>query len=852
MNREQRQRAHRQVSIDWILDYILDRTWLNAGAPPKIKAKGPGWRVGVFRSGTGTGKSTVFPPYLYTKFYEKLGIKKNIICTQPTIVTATDIPYQVALYNPNMILGETIGYQTGSYVRKPVRGVLFATIGILLQHLKQYKDDDDAFMKLYSFIIIDEIHNRSIETDSVLFHLRNFLERNYDNPECPYVILTSGTFEPEEYMEYFGCPPESFLDIRGASFPITEHFTKFPVSNYLAYIVDLVEKLHIDNVADIAGDGDKLRDIMVFVQGSAPIKKIVNAVHKLNAEVFSKGLAAAQDHLKGVEIKYPGVLGGKGDEDPTTGLYICPITLMSENIQKGARDYQNLFSDIRTVVTPIYSFVGDEPDEVIKYVPASRRLVVATNSAETGLTIDTLKYCIDSGFVQESQFNPNFGTSALMNKNITRANSTQRRGRVGRKGPGHFYACYSKETFDAMPAMPFPDIIKADISTLILDTIISETGTDLIQVDREKVTKSSFQLNQLDQWWYEIKHKKPFVASDLYLIQYPAADSMSYSMEKLHGLGFIDHEYKPTLFGIKGSQFRKVSLENIRMILAGFHHGANILDLITITCFLQAGHKLGIKKDRYKPRNPFGLPMADMEKYFAYAIADEFIEYIFIWNDFMTEVERLGKVVEQAVSRGDDRGLSGNGDGGRMGPGGDGSDGETKKTGSGRVSAALSDWAKENGFNIDVLMRIVSARDEVIGDLLNIGINPFYNGLGMPRGKYNLTKILKDNFMDGLEEVKKIKHCIYEGYRFNLYIWNAGLRAYVSNYGHNKVTLDKSKLIRPLVPTEGIQQIRPQKIILSHVMIQTSGTDRGMYEFKGADISVMDGYVDVDVEFLNH
>ena len=84
MSKEQKKKLTTMRSIDWIIEYLVDRAW-DRKTPPKVRIKGPGSRVGVFRSGTGTGKSTVFPPAIYNMFYEERGVKKNIICTQPTI-----------------------------------------------------------------------------------------------------------------------------------------------------------------------------------------------------------------------------------------------------------------------------------------------------------------------------------------------------------------------------------------------------------------------------------------------------------------------------------------------------------------------------------------------------------------------------------------------------------------------------------------------------------------------------------------------------------------------------------------------------------------------------------------------
>lgn len=819
MTKEQKLKLKTQRSIDWIIEYLIDRSW-DRKTPPKIKIKGPGSRVGIFRSGTGTGKSTVFPPYIFAEFYEKRGLKKNIICTQPTIATATDIPFQIAMYNANLKIGDTIGYQTGSLVRKPNKGVLFATIGILLQHLKILSDKD--FMQKYSFIIIDEIHLRSVETDTTLFYLRRFLERNYEDPDCPFVILTSGTFEPEDLMNYFDCPKDAFLDIVGSTFPIQDNYTKFDVTDYMTYAVDLAEKIHVENVADITSSSS-FRDILIFVQGGAQITEICDRIHKLNADVFSKGLDFSKKHSAEQQKKYG---GGKTKPPAQEVYYLCPVAVTSENMTKGEREYQNTFSNIDSVSVDIYEFAGnDRTDKVIRTVPASRRVIVATNAIETGLTIDTLKYCIDTGYVNESQFNPNFGAVALMNKSVTQASVRQRRGRVGRKDPGVFYGCYTKDTYDAMVPLPYPDIIKADVTAAMLDAIVNETETKLVEVAINDMPRNkdgdfvlppgAFQMNQFDQRWYHLTSQKKFDLSSLLFMQSPAADSFKYAFEKLRKLGFIDHEYKVTVFGWYASKFRKVEIENARMILAGYQHGANVVDLITIVCFLQAGHKLGIKWNKYKPRNPAGIPAAEVDLYYNMMIMDEFIEYLFIWNDYMEVLEDIATDIKKGdVSNPIDK---------------------------------VREWADENKLDADTLLAISYARDEMITDLLNLGMNPFYNGMGLPRGKYNLTKIISKNMFDGIDEIRKIKKCIYEGYRLNLHIWNDVTHSYMSHYNHNIVTLN-SKLTKG-VQGDDFKQNKPQKIIVAHTMIRQSQNAPGMYEFIGSDISVLDGYVEPDLDF---
>ena len=130
-------------------------------------------------------------------------------------------------------------------------------------------------------------------------------------------------------------------------------------------------------------------------------------------------------------------------------------------------------------------------------------------------------------------------------------------------------------------------------------------------------------------------------------IQYPSSDSIGYATEKLYGLGFIDHQYKPTIFGLYGDKFRKVSLENIRMILAGYYNKANILDLITISCCIQVGFHIGIDKKKYIPMDPLLVGNEQSLYYYRLLFSDEFIEYLFIWNDFMSIIEKIGTHIER-------------------------------------------------------------------------------------------------------------------------------------------------------------------------------------------------------------
>lgn len=786
-------------AINFILQQIEDRIVIKNN-PPKIKITGVGSKVLVIRSKTGSGKSTIMPTAIYNKFNEQF--HANVLITQPTRITTMEIPYDIIKWNKNITFGNNIGYQTGISSRKAGNGILFCTIGILLQFLKTLTDEQ--FCKKYAFIIIDEVHNRSLELDMTLFYLKQLLNRVWEEKNCPFVILTSGTFDPKIFMDYFECPKENFIDVMGFSYPITDHYTKFDVSNYIEYVVDLVERIHLlddpihntINEKQIVIKENSLHDILIFVQGSAQIKTIIEKIHYLNYILYSNGLKKYIEHAKKQQEKY----GGKEEILP----YLMPIALMSENIARGSEEYIHIFSPIETIKVKIYKFNKDVREEkVLDEVPVLRRVLIGTNAVETGITISSLGHVIDTGYLKEVQFNATFGCSVLMDRNVTQANSMQRRGRVGRNAPGSFYACYTKESFDAMDPLPFPDIIRDNITIFLLNSIIKMTATNLIEIDHKDRDADSFQKNQFDQNWYKLEYENAFDVEQLDMPQPPSAESLSYSIEFLHGLGFITHEYLPSIFAFYAIKFRKVRLENIRMILAGYHHMANVLDLITIACFIQQRTDLGIKKHKYNIRNPLNVSEKQAEYYYKYIIQDEFIEYLFIWNEFIDLFEK-----------------------------------PTLTT----INSKLDDWCEEIGIRLDSMLRIVELRDEIISDMITMGLNPYYNGLNLERGIYNFTDILKRNLSEGIDEIKKIKNCIYEGYRFQIYIWNDISRQYV---GRCQNTVELSSY---LIDHKSGQV--PQKIIVSDIVIREMPTK--LYKFVGGDISVLDGYVDVDMEFLNH
>ncbi len=548
--------AESAIPIEYVVDFVRPRLPEMKSGTPKIVAKSGGERILLLKSYTGSGKSMV-PVYMHKAFFDIL--HKNTVITEPRVLTTIEITEGTVPFS-GLKMEETIGYQTGQFHKRPIRGVIFMTTGVLNMQLKSLTDEE--IMRRYMIIIIDECHDRDVNNDMLMFLLKEFLSRNYENPACPMVILMSATFEVDLFSEYFGVPKSHYIECKGLTYEVKQNFPEVSPTNLVVEVANLVKQIHLENVDDLklVDLSDKvernksIRDIIVFCDTTGTIKKMAEAVIALNDEP---------------EIAELGLL--------------MPIYLDRVNYGLGGLEYRNFKLP---------------PSELrLNGLPIARRVIFTTPFAETGITIDGLKYCIDTGVSLQVIFNPIFGATRIASRAVSQDMAVQRRGRVGRKAPGVWYPLYTKKLFDKMQASKYPDILRTDISSLLLGVIVSEHNKLLMMTKKEI-----------------------FDVTDLDIMGYPSADTFEYSINKLSYLGFVRQTPEiagakhgatvPTRLGELAIKIAKISLENIRMIMAGYYWGANVRDLITIAAFTEVGWKDIMEQrldGKYKPRNPLNL-----------------------------------------------------------------------------------------------------------------------------------------------------------------------------------------------------------------------------------------------------
>lgn len=799
------------VPLDYIVDFIGER--LNVNGSIHTRPQQLGDKIIVIKAGTGSGKSTLIIPELYRRFFDKT--RRNYCCTQPSVINSVSIPYSIAQYYPELVIGKTLGYQTGPQNRRIRVGAIFMTVGVLLQQLKTLTDEQ--FLRKYTVIAIDEVHMRSVETDTTLFYLKRFLERNWQSVDCPVILFMSATFDESIFMDFYKVPARHYIEVTGSTYPIERVFTSYDPSNWLNWVVDMVELQHIERIDEVRNNL-QFRDFLIFVSTNAQIERIARQLRTFNSRVLSdwSGVTAhastkrqfiERNLARGrVENAYSGGAdarsGTEGERsDPKNSPYIHVIELSRDSYDAGAEDYQALYSRWDVLRTPVYEIVdGKLTSKVLATVTPGRRVIVSTNMAEVGVTIDTLGCVFDPGLHFNVEFNPVYGVRCMFEKNITKASSTQRRGRVGRLAPGTCYHGYSEATHSAFQEYNPPNILTEETTTGLLPILIDEIGTQII---REKHPGFQFQKNLYDQNWYTLVHKSKFMASKLDFIQYPSADGISYGLRKLHQLGFIDDYYRVTLYGVLANKFRMISPECIRMILAGYFHGANILDLITIASIANMSHKLG--RPRKPPAmNPLRVSQERAEVYRKYIFMDDLMEYLWLYADFMELFDEIANAIRKK-----------------------------------KKLPSVTDWCNTRGLNQLYMLKWVEARDDLIESMLNAGLNPFYNGLGLTRGTYNLVQQLRDNLSEGMEEVRKIKLCIHSGYICNQLTYNDKLSEYCTRDG-TPVKVE-SELVEPVDPTMKTPGKRPRVLVTTEIKL-FNGRD-GMYEFRSGEVSVLDGFI---------
>lgn len=383
-------------------------------------------RVVVVESPTGSGKTTQLPVILHEAGYSA---DRMIGVTQPRRIAAVSVSEFIARQLGSDMPG-LVGYKMrfDDRTRAETR-IKVMTDGILLQEIK-----NDQYLHDYSVIMVDEAHERSLNIDFVLGLLKRAMELRDDLR----VIVSSATINADVFSQYFdSCP---IVRIETQMYPVQVIYDDPKVSE-LQEAAAVAQDAPRGQRGGRGGGRDRrgvsprqARELAydaIIDRVVAVVKRLVSEEHPGDVLVFLSGEQMIKDTI--------------------TRLYSLPI-----------RD--------QLYILPLYGRLSkEEQDSVFPPPPeGKRKVVVATNIAETSITIDGITAVIDSGLAKTNFYNPRTYTSALVEGPISKASANQRKGRAGRTRPGRCYRLYSKRDFENRPLFQEDEIYRTDLSEVVL------------------------------------------------------------------------------------------------------------------------------------------------------------------------------------------------------------------------------------------------------------------------------------------------------------------------------------------------------------------------------------------------
>ena len=354
---------------------------------------------------TGSGKTTQLPQIA---MLAGRGLTGLIGHTQPRRLAARSVSQRIAEE-----VGEKLGESISFKVRFNEQGsqdslVRLMTDGILLAELA-----NDRFLTKYDTIIIDEAHERSLNIDFIMGYLKQLLPRRKDLK----VIITSATLDVNRFSNYFNGAP--IFEVEGRSYPVELRYR--PISEMTIG----------------SSDDDEFDDF----EENLP-RAVVAAVEECFQDAQEKGHPEHADIL---------IFASTEQE----------IRELQETLIKhGPR---------HTEVLPLYARLAlAEQQKIFNPSGGGRRIIIATNVAETALTVPNIRYVIDSGFARISRYNYRSRVQRLPIEAISQAAANQRKGRCGRIAPGVCIRLYSEEDFLSRPEFTEPEIKRTNLASVIL------------------------------------------------------------------------------------------------------------------------------------------------------------------------------------------------------------------------------------------------------------------------------------------------------------------------------------------------------------------------------------------------
>lgn len=426
--------------------------------------------VTICMAATGSGKTTQIPQLILDEYITRgEGAQCNVVCTQPRRLAAISVADRVAKERGE-ILGKTVGYQVRFEAKLPEEhgSITFCTTGVFLKRLQSALSGShhpgSRSLDDVTHVVVDEVHERDVDTDLLLVVLKRLLADRKARNKPLKIVLMSATIDPALFQNYFpdgDNRPANVIEVPGRSFPVTKYFME-----------DFVPRI--------------VRGPMSWILGQESVTKYMNKelgptlAASLGVRPGRSGQGSAADYRDDdLDLPYPLIAATISHvlqaSDDGHVLVFLPgwddITAVQRNLLSPQGPLGLNFLDTsKYSIHLLHSTIPLAEQQVIFEPPPKgvRRIILATNIAETSITIPDVVYVVDTAKIKEQRYDPERHMSSLVSAWVGSSNLNQRAGRAGRHRSGEYFGILGQAHAAALHPYQTVEMKRVDLSNVVM------------------------------------------------------------------------------------------------------------------------------------------------------------------------------------------------------------------------------------------------------------------------------------------------------------------------------------------------------------------------------------------------
>jgi small subunit ribosomal protein S24e len=424
--------------------------------------------VTICMAATGSGKTTQIPQLILDDWIAKgKGAQCNIVCTQPRRLAAISVADRVAKERGETVGRGSVGYSVRFENKVPEEhgSITFCTIGIFLKRMQSALLEGSSAggqnLDDVTHVIVDEVHERDVDTDLLLVVLKRLLADRKAKGKPIRVVLMSATIDPSLFRQYFPDQqgePAKVIDIPGRSFPVEKHFLDSYISDLAS--VPAARGIFMDKDVSKYLQAELSHDALRAINIAPPPSDVAPRDDDSNVPAPLIALTVAHV-LKRTDSGHVLVFLPGWDD----------IMQVNRALTESGSSLGHQFTDSsKFSIHFLHSSIPLAEQQVIFDPPKEgvRRIILATNIAETSVTIPDVVYVVDSGKVKEQRYDPDRHMSSLVSAWVGSSNLNQRAGRAGRHRPGEYFGVLTRRRADLLHPYQMVEMKRVDLSNVVM------------------------------------------------------------------------------------------------------------------------------------------------------------------------------------------------------------------------------------------------------------------------------------------------------------------------------------------------------------------------------------------------